>query len=314
MFSVIIPVYNGARCVDDAVKSVLAQTFEDWELVIVNDGSTDDTLEVLKKYEGDGRIRIFSQPNAGVSAARNRGMSLARYDYYTFLDADDVWNADHLETIKSLVDKYPGAGLYATALRVEMVNGKVQEEYDYFRGRSEEDVYLRDFLGEYNRDKTAKVFATITICVTREAAEKAGGFPVGCKIGEDLELELRVAAYFPVAMTKKTTATYKKLNSTATKDVSFDPDWGFFEGAKLLCADETIPASKRENLRQLMDWFTMRRCRHYLIEGRRKDALRAFKDTGPSVSKKDKLINLALLIMPTALVRRIFAARWRGKS
>ncbi len=314
MFSVIIPVYNGAHCIDGAVKSVLAQTEKEWEIVIVNDGSTDDTLGVLKKYEGDGRIRVYSQPNAGVSAARNKAMSLARYGYYAFLDADDVWDADHLETMRKLIKKYPGAGLYASAVRVEMVNGKIQTEYDYFRNRTGEDVFLEDFLGEYHRDKTVKIFTPVSTCVTREAMEKTGGFPVGCKIGEDLEMDLRVAAYFPVALTKKNTATYKKVNSTATKDRSFDPDWGFFEGVKALYADETIPAQKRENLRKVMDWFTMRRCRHYIIDGRRREAFRAFAETGPSVAVKDRLINFALLMMPAALVRRIFAARWRGKS
>lgn len=314
MFSVILPVYNGSKFVDNAVKSVLAQTCTDWELIIVDDGSSDNTLDVLRKYDDNEKIHITSQENGGVSVARNNAARMAKGDYLVFLDADDVWHEDHLYVMKKLCEKYSDAGLYGTFTRVELVNGETIEECEFFKNR-DEDVYLKDFFYEYNLDKSAKMFTVITTCIRTDAFVKAGGFPVGCKIGEDLELSLRVAAYYPVVLSKKATATYKKENSTATKARSFDPDWGFFEGVKKLYEDEEIPKEKRENIKRVMEWFSMRRCRHYLIEGERKKAIRVYRLMDKkAVGIKDSTINLLLLMMPTALIRKLFEVRWRGQA
>lgn len=314
MFSVIMPVYNGEKFVDKAIQSVVEQTLTDWELIIVNDGSVDHTQAVLEKYTGFANIHVIHQENQGVSAARNRGIAKASGSHITFLDADDIWHPEHLEVMNGLICKYPTAGLYGTFTRTELVNGDVIEECAFFQNR-EEDVFLEDFFAAYAQDKSAKMFTVITTCISAEAIAKTGGFPVGCAIGEDLELSLRVAAYFPVVLSKKSTATYKKENSTATKDKSFDPDWRFFDTVEELYRDETIPVSKRENLRKVMEWFKMRRCRHYLINGEKKKAWQVFRDTQQNlISPKDQWINGILLILPAAVVRRIFLMRWRGRA
>lgn len=314
MFSVILPVYNGGKFISSAIDSVPAQDCPNRELLVMNDGSTDNTAEVLKKYSADKRIHILTQKNMGVSAARNNAAAKAKGEYFAFIDADDIWHKNHLSVIQSLIDKYPSAGLYATFARTELASGGVVEECNYFRTRPPV-VFAEDFFEEYCEDKSVNMFTTSSTCVSREAFYKTGGFPLGCPIGEDLESSLRIAAYYPVVLTKEATATYKKANSTATKDISFDPDRKFFDTVSELYADDTIPQKKRENLKKLMDWFTMRRCRHYIINGERKKAWQAFRDTNRRyVDKKDIFINIALLFLPTALVRRIFAIRWRGKA
>lgn len=314
MFSVILPVYNGERFIDEAIKSVLCQSETDWELIVVNDGSEDDTLRTLEKYAGSERICILSQDNGGASTARNSGAQIARGEYLTFIDSDDIWYENHLEVMKKLIVKYPSAGLYGTFTRIEPVRGKIIEESKYFKGRGG-DVLLEDFFAEYARDETAKMFTVITTCIPKEVFFRMGGFPEGCAIGEDLELSLRCAAYYPAALSKVPTAVYKRVNSTATKDKSFDPDWRFFDTVRGIYSDETIPAEKRENLKKVMGRFTMRRCRHYLIEGKRKKAFEAFKEAAKNYrGKKDLLVNLALMALPTALVRLIFSVRWRRKG
>lgn len=314
MFSVIIPVYNGAKFIDNAIQSVFSQTFTDWELIIVDDGSKDETLSVLEKYKDNDKISIISQPNQGVSVARNNGVKSAKGDYIAFLDADDLWHNDHLAVMADLVSKYPDAGLYGTFTRTELVNGGLITECDYFRGK-EEEVYTKDFFAEYHKDKSAKMFTVITTCVSKEAFDKAGGFPAGCKIGEDLELSLVIAAYYPVVLSPKATATYKKENSTATRTKSFDADWGFFDRVEVLYKDEAIPADKKENIKKVMDWFAMRRCRHYLIDGQRKKALAVHRNMNKkTISKKDLAVNTLLLWLPGCVVRKIFEVRWRGKA
>lgn len=314
MFSVILPVYNGANFIDNAVASVLCQREKDWELIIVNDGSCDSTGKVLEKYKGHPKIRVITQPNLGVSAARNNGIAASRGNYIAFLDADDVWHEDHLEVMRKLTEKYPAAGLYGSFTRTVLVNGGTINECSFFRNR-EETICLDDFFEEYYKNKSVKMFTIITTCISRTAFDKTGGFTVGCKIGEDLELSLRVAAYFPVALTSRATATYIKGNSVATKANSFDPDWSFFDRVSELYADKDIPMSKKENIKKVMEWFTMRRCRHYIIEGRKKEAALHFCEIGNDPRlKKDKLITLLLLHMPSSAVKKIFEIRWRGKA
>lgn len=314
MFSVIMPVYNGEKFISDAIESIINQTEKNWELIVVNDGSTDGTKNVLEKYADNDKIKVINQQNGGVSVARNVGVNNAKYDYITFLDADDVWCKNHLSVMASLIEKYPSAGLYASFSMAELVNGDVIEECEYFKGKPD-DILLEDFFEEYDKDKSAKMFNIGTTCVTKEAFFKAGGFPVGCKIGEDLELSLRVATYYPVALTKIATGVYKKENSTATKEKSFDPNWGFFDGVEELYQDAAIPAEKRENLRRVMQWFSMRRYRHYMIEGERKRALEVYKNTDKRcISTKDRIINRALMLLPTGAIRKIFLVRWRGQA
>ncbi len=313
LFSIILPVYNGAHVIGEAIESVLAQTEPDWELIIIDDGSVDHTREVLQPYAVNGKIQIIFQQNSGVSAARNAGAKRAKGAYFAFLDADDVWYPNHLAVMRDLIEKYPTAGLYGTFTRTELQNGGKLDDCNFLDRN--EDVLLEDFFEAYSNDRSAKVFTIITTCIAAGAFAKAGGFPKECAIGEDLELSLRVAAYYPVVLSGMATAVYRKQNSTATKNVSFDPDWGFFDTVEPLYSDAGIPAKKRENLKKLMQWFSMRRCRHYLIAGKRTKAWQVYRQTDKRwIKVKDRLINAGLLLLPAAIVRLIFLCRWKGKA
>ena len=314
MFSVILPAYNSARFLNQAVESVFRQREKGWELIVVDDGSTDDAQAVLEAYRDHPQVRVIRQENQGAAAARNRGMAEARGDYFAFLDADDLWHENHLEVMAELIRHYPQAGLYGSFTSVQLANRKTASVCPYFQNRPET-VLLEDFFEEYGRDKSAKVFTIITTCVSRKAWEKVGGFPVGCKIGEDLEFSLRVAAYFPVALTGKATALYRKTLSQATKDDSFDPDWVFFQGVEELYQDASIPQVKNEHLREVMEWFSIRRCRHYLIQGKKASARAHLAEMGHSKAlRKDRAATYLLLLLPTNLVRTLFQLRWKGKS
>lgn len=314
MFSVILPAYNSDRFLNQAVESVFRQREKGWELIVVDDGSTDNTQAVLEAYRDHPQVRVIRQENQGAAAARNRGMAEARGDYFAFLDADDLWYENHLEVMTELIRRYPQAGFYGTFARIELPNGKTVEDSAYFENRPDA-IVLEDFFDEYRRDKSVMMFQMATTCISRKAWEKAGGFPVGCIIGEDLEFSLRVAAYFPVALTGKATAVYRKTLSQATKDDSFDPDWGFFQGVEELYQDASIPQAKKEHLREVMEWFSIRRCRHYLIQGRKSSARAHLAEMGHSKAlRKDRAATYLLLPLPTTLVRTLFQLRWKGKS
>ena len=104
MFSVIIPLYNKSHTIERALKSVLNQTYKNFEAIIVDDGSTDNGIEIVNKYTSDARIKILKQKNQGVSIARNEGVKNSLYQYIAFLDADDEWEKDYLETVLKIAN------------------------------------------------------------------------------------------------------------------------------------------------------------------------------------------------------------------
>ena len=113
LISVVIPLYNKELSISGTLRSVLAQTYPDYEIIVVNDGSTDTSAEVVRQMMlEDNRIRLIEQSNAGVSAARNTGILNAHGEYIAFLDADDLWTSDYLETLDKLIHDFPDAGLY----------------------------------------------------------------------------------------------------------------------------------------------------------------------------------------------------------
>ena len=118
-YSVVIPLYNKEHFIKKAIQSVLKQSFQDFEIIIVDDGSTDRSLEIARKFESE-KLKVYTQPNQGVSVARNKGIENASGEYIAFLDADDTWNMDYLETIDELTTSYPESDIYVTAYAVHM--------------------------------------------------------------------------------------------------------------------------------------------------------------------------------------------------
>lgn len=125
MISVVIPLYNKAHTIVNTLNTVFAQTYQDFEVVIVNDGSTDNGVEVIQQHFNDSRIRIIHQKNAGVSAARNRGVDESKYEYIAFLDGDDEWHPEYLSTMNELITQYPQAGLFLCAGLIYNADGSI---------------------------------------------------------------------------------------------------------------------------------------------------------------------------------------------
>jgi glycosyltransferase involved in cell wall biosynthesis len=128
LVSVVMPAYNVAWCITKAIDSVLAQHHSQIELIIVDDGSTDNTAEVLKSY-GD-RIRVLHQPNSGQSSARNTGIRAARGKYIAFLDADDWWLPEKLQQQVELLEKFPHLGFCSTAAKVVDESGRILNHWN----------------------------------------------------------------------------------------------------------------------------------------------------------------------------------------
>lgn len=226
-FSVIIPLYNKAPYIRKALESVLAQTYTDYELIIVDDGSTDGSAEIaeailqeatrLQGYEAKGmensaadtlasrlsplafRLRLLKQPNQGVSAARNAGVTQAHAEYIAFLDADDWWEPTYLEHMAQLIEDYPDAGLYACNY-VYYKPGKMHVALNIPTG------YI-NYPKAYYESNAMPVW-TGAAMMHRKVFEDMGGFPLGIKLGEDFLLWSKIALRYPVAFLNEPLAYY----------------------------------------------------------------------------------------------------------
>ncbi len=126
MISFIVPVYNGQAYIADCIESIIKQKYDDFELIIVDDGSTDQTLEICKRYT-NGRIRIITQKNSGVSAARNTGVSAAKGDYIVFVDVDDIVTENYVELIEKYSEDSPDLIVFSRNIPENMVQKDMNE-------------------------------------------------------------------------------------------------------------------------------------------------------------------------------------------
>jgi len=182
--SVIVPAYNASLFISQAIESVLAQTFTDFELLIVDDGSTDSTTSIAKRYcQQDSRIRLFSQANKGVSAARNVGIQMTQGKLIAFLDADDQWLPDKLAAQIEHLNSHPSVGV--SFGRVEFVNQDGMHTGQYSTARLT-GLKSQDFL--YG-DPTS---TTSNWVVRREVFEQVGVFDEDMSYSEDTEWLFRV--------------------------------------------------------------------------------------------------------------------------
>ena len=205
MISVIIPLYNKAEQVGKTLRSVLAQTFQEFEVVVVDDGSTDGSVEKVRSVQ-DGRIRIIGQQNAGVAAARNRGIAEARYDLVAFLDADDEWKPTYLEMQYNLAQKYKDCDVYACNYEFRNAAGKVTPTILHKLPFDSEDGVLSNYF-EVACCSHPPLW-TSAVMVRKSAIQAVGGFPVGIKSGEDLLTWARLAISYKIAFNKKTLAVF----------------------------------------------------------------------------------------------------------
>jgi len=203
-FSVIIPLYNKSRFIKRSLDSVFLQTRGDYEIIVVDDGSTDEGPEAVAGY-GDRRIRLIRQENSGVSAARNSGIMAASGKYVAFLDADDVWKPSYLRVVGSLIERYPEAGAYATAYEIVRQDGRVvRPKYDAIPQPPWAGIlpsYFRSAIG------VPPVWTSATT-VPIHVIQKVGGFPIGVPLGEDLDMWGRIALRYPIAFCNDVCATY----------------------------------------------------------------------------------------------------------
>jgi len=208
MFSIIIPLFNKSAYILKCLQSIICQTYTSYEIILVNDGSTDDGIEKIQGsvFSQINQLKIINQQNRGVSTARNNGVRNAKYNYIAFLDADDWWEPAFLEEMKFLIENFPDAGLYGSSYSLvkygqkEIANIGVEPEFN---------SGLIDYFSSYARTMCMPLWTGATV-IRKDIFESENGFKPEICLGEDFDLWVRVALKYPIAFLNKPLANYNQ--------------------------------------------------------------------------------------------------------
>ncbi|RCR67616.1 glycosyltransferase family 2 protein [Larkinella punicea] len=261
MYSIVIPLYNKEEYISQCISSILQQTFTEFELIIVNDGSTDNSLSVAMQFN-DPRIFIINQSNKGVSVARNNGVMAAKFDYIAFLDADDWWSIHFLEHIFFLIQDFPEASIFGTQyfwVKNNHFTISLNHERKGFRG------YI-DYFSAYTYAWWMPL-SCISVVLLKRTFHQLGGFNTNLKFGEDFDLWIRYAIQYKIAYLNEPLAFYNQdveLPNRAIGNYFLQPpESHFIFNIPYLNAMEHKSAS----LKRLLDGLRVRSLLPYYISG-----------------------------------------------
>ena len=244
-FSVIMPLYNKAAYVEKAIRSVLGQTYPHYELIVVNDGSKDNSAVITENLLKDvPNACLINQENAGVAVARNNGVAEAKGSYVCFLDADDWWDVSFLHEMQQFIKDYPEAGIWGT-------------NYWYVK-KGKTHVAVPCETGYINYPKlyansSAMPLWTGAVCMSKKIFLEKGGFPKGIKLGEDFLLWTRIALYNKVAFLNKAVAYYNNdipASLRATRNLHA-PEYHMLFKMQYL---ESVVENENSALKNKADW------------------------------------------------------------
>lgn len=207
--SVVIPVYNGEQTIRETIESILNQTFCDLEVIVINDGSQDSTLDTVKSIP-DPRLQVFSYTNAGLATSRNRGIFHAAGDYISFIDADDLWTPDKLDSQFQALQQHPQAALAYSW------TDYIDESSQFIRRGSHAqphgNVYSHLLLNNFIENGSNPL-------IRKQALIEIGGFDETLKAAEDWDLYLRLAARYPVVVVPLPQILYRESRHSMTTNV-----------------------------------------------------------------------------------------------
>jgi len=207
--SVIIPLYNSEKFIGDTLDSVLSQTYQDFEIIAVDDGSIDNTSSAVR-IKNDSRIRYIRQENAGISAARNRGIAEAKGDYIAFIDHDDKWLPDKLETQFSVLKNDIRAGLVFSNAHIIDSSGRRSNNFFNITKPSSGMVFERLLEGNF--------IPVLTTVVRKDVFDEVGLFDQRYRIAEDWDMFLRISLKYPVIYVNRPLAEYRVHGSSFSKN------------------------------------------------------------------------------------------------
>jgi glycosyltransferase involved in cell wall biosynthesis len=300
LFSIVMPLYDKAPFVEEAIASVLNQSVEDWELIVVDDGSTDGGGELVEKIPDD-RVRVIRQANAGVAAARNAGIEHARGQWTTFLDPDDWYHPEYLSVMQDLAGENPSFEVLAVRYVAMSVHDWAPWPwplaFDQPPREQIDDVPYRWLSRE-------PPFHLMSLAVRSALLKRMQPcFPVGESSGEDLDLIFRLAERFPIAADSRRLAAYRRgtSNSLSDEGARNAPELEAYVVRMEQRADlAPMTPSKRAGARWYVGQSRIGVARKALAMGHRRVALRMLWDARNMVGHHRWWVTLGMLLLMTS--------------
>ncbi len=215
-FSVVISVYNKAEYIQKTISSVLNQSFEDFELIVINDGSTDTSEQLINIFK-DKRLRLITTQNQGASNARNTGIREASSNYIALLDGDDLWDTDYLKTIHEAIIKYPKIKVFASALAQKYKSKVIPVNYNF----TQESLFeVHDY---FKSSLKYSLLSSSSIVFNKAILSEIGDFDASIASGQDTDLWIRIGLNFEIVFANKILAFYRHVpnslsNTTASPE------------------------------------------------------------------------------------------------
>jgi glycosyltransferase involved in cell wall biosynthesis len=218
-FSVIIPLYNKENYIEETIKSVLNQSFNDFEVIIVDDGSTDDSLKLASQLQ-NSKITIITQKNQGASVARNRAINAAKGKYIAPLDADDIWHKNHLSELKSLIHSFPNAGLFCNNYEIKLNDNFIIKANFNFSYDSDH-LEIPDF---FDANIINYIPSSSSTAFLKSSFIELGTYNTSLRTGQDLDLWIRFALKHKVVFNPTITMVYNNYDDSSLSKSDYNLD------------------------------------------------------------------------------------------
>ncbi|MBC3757451.1 glycosyltransferase family 2 protein [Hyunsoonleella sp. SJ7] len=299
-FSVVIPLYNKENYIKDTLLTVLNQTFKDFEVIIVNDGSTDNSVQIVDGFS-DNRIILINQKNQGLSGARNTGIKNASADFITFIDADDFWTERHLEQLYDLIKLYPNMGIYAS--------GYTLKKSDTISHRAQFNGLPNNFKGIvpnfFKHSLQSCIALTDSIAIPKRVFDDVGDYDTEIYSEQDTDLYIRIALKYEVALDDTmVTAIYNRTMEDNMSNFSQKK-----EIPKLLHAYKQ-EESKDPHLKRFLDYNRFSNYIYLKLSSNKKLAKELLHDID---FKNLTLVQRTLIKLPIGLLKILFNIKTKLK-
>ena len=302
MISIVIPLYNKEKQVRNTLQTVFNQTFQEFEIVIVNDGSADNSVEIVKQFN-DPRIRLIEQENRGVSAARNKGIEEAKYEYIALLDADDEWKPTYLEAQVDLIKDFPDCNVFACRYQfkyVDRIEPLILNRIPF----SEKKGILTNYFEVAAHSHPP--LCSSTVVARKQALLSVGGFPEGVIEGEDLLTWAKLAVRYLIAYHLECEAFFVKNHTENYSGEIFRIKKEKYNLGKQF--ENLLKENpKTKSLRQYVShWYKMRASMFLLLGYKKESAKESVKSLKYSLLNWKVWIYLFLLLFPKAFALKLF--------
>lgn len=298
-FSVIIPAYNAGKCIKRSIDSVLKQCYIDFEVIIVDDGSSDNTVENALSFS-DKRIMVIKNQHGGVSKARNDGICNSSGDYICFLDADDEWLDNHLDELNKAIQIYSNRKFFATGSVMELKDGKLAYEGKNLSSFPEN--YYSNFFEVQNQ--IGFYFNTNCVCVQRDVFNKYGYFANGIGLSEDRDMWYRIVIFEGIVVIPQYTTLRHRDYSQATKKRRYDAEQIFWETSVKRIHINELDNDMQLCIKKGLQSYMLSKARGKILVGNKIEAIKILRQANRDlVSRKRYIITILSLLVPSIFLR-----------